>query len=173
MPEAHLGPYWFPCMLGNNHYLSPLPEKQHSLGGLFAILLEPCRENRSELPSAQPQPLLSRDDGGNRVGHTNLSFCFPPTARSWLTHILALELSICERQGRLNGSQSVDTSCPHFPNFPPLCLWLGGFFLLFFFFRVKHKQNTVQAVGSSSQCSRWILSVPAEHANRIHRKHLA
>lgn len=39
-------------------------------------------------------------------------------------------------------------------------------FSLSFFLRAKHKQNTVQAVGNSSQCSSWILSTGASRAHQ-------
>lgn len=99
---------------------------------------------------------------------------FFPTAWTWLTHILAVEVSIYEIQGRLNWSHFGDYFFLHFPCFPhPYALGGISFFLSFFFKRAKHKQNTVQAVGSSSQCSNWIRTTPVEHIGRIHRKHLA
>lgn len=116
--KAHLRPFWTPLPITS-------PRNTAQPGWLICHAPEPFRENRSEPPSPQPQPL---EGWWRHQGHTDLNFCFPPTARSWLTHILAIQVSIYERHGSLNGSHSVDTSCLHFPTFPTPCLWLGFFF---------------------------------------------
>lgn len=123
---------WLPCWSDAAESSPPAlldtitdPRNTAQPGWLICHAPEPFRENRSESPSPQPQPL---EGWWRHQGHTDLSFCFPPTARSWLTHILAIQVSIYERHGSLNGSHSVDTSCLHFPTFPTPCLWLGFFF---------------------------------------------
>lgn len=59
---------------------------------------------------------------------------FFPTAWTWLTHILAVEVSIYEIQGRLNWSHFGDYFFLHFPCFPhPYALGGISFFLSFFF----------------------------------------
>lgn len=118
MLKAHLRPFWFPCgMAGGQPLLITSPRKAAQSGWLICHTPWALQRKQEWAPfsTASASPLEGQ---WTQQGHRNLSFVFLQQPGAGFTHILALELSIYERQGRLNGSHSVDTSCPHFPIFP-------------------------------------------------------
>lgn len=145
MLKAHLRPFWFPCgMARGQPLLITSPRKAAQSGWLICHTPWALQRKQEWAPfsTASASPLEGQ---WTQQGHRNLSFCFPPTARSWLYSHPCLGTFYLWTTRKIKWVSFCGYFLSSFPYLPHPCAFGWDFF------RVKYKQNT--AAGSSSQCS--------------------